>query len=549
MNKELLCGLFADDQEVPLEGIRIAACLTDSASEVTITQRYRNRETVPVEAVYVFPLPEEAAVCGFAALLDERTLTGHVEERDKAFETYDDAMAEGHGAFLLDQERPNVFTASVGNLRPGESVEIEIRYVALASTEGEAIRLLIPTTVSPRYVPRDQPPEVGQPDGERVNPPRWLTVPYGLTLEVEVEMPGGLRAVESPSHPVRTTMGEKGAKVELSQAEAALDRDFVLLVETAEPHRPGARMAQDDDGTPVCCLSFLPDPEAEDRRSEVLFLLDCSGSMQGDSIDQARRALALCIRALSAGDTFNIVRFGSRHEALWHTPKPFNQRTLEAATRYVERADADLNGTEMLAPLESLLQPAPDPERRRQVLLLTDGQVANESQIIRLARQHAETTRLFTFGIGAGVSEYLLRELARVSRGAAEFIYPGERIEPKVLRMFGRVRTPALADVQVDWGGLRVEQAPAEIPPIFAGDRLTIFGRMEAGTADHVTLTAGDRQWRVDLDLATAEQGGPLPLLWARQRIRDIENNGAARRGSAQRQRQRQRDEKRLVEL
>ena len=561
MRDETTCGLFVHEtqprprdskpREIPLEGVRIDARLTGLATSVTVAQRYRNREAVAVEAVYVFPLEEGAAVCGFAARIGDRILRGRVEEREKAFEIYDDAMADGHGAFLLDQERPNVFTASVGNLPPGETVEIEISYVALARPEGDAVRLMIPTTVSPRYAPPESLPEVGEPDAERVNPEHWLEVPYGLELRVEIDAESEIRSVESPSHPLRTAIDGRGATVELARSTATLDRDFVLLVAIAEPHRPFARVAREDDGTRVCQVCFHPDLEAAAAGpAEVLFLLDCSASMNGDSIDQARRALALSIRALEEGDAFNVVRFGSTSKSLWRTPRSFDEETLEEATRWVERARADLGGTEIRAPLKMLLTLRPDPERRREILLLTDGEVTNERDIVSLAEKHAAGCRIFTFGIGAGASEYLVRELARVTGGAAELVFPGERIEPKVLRTFGRLRAPALDDVRLDWGGLAVEQAPASLPPIFAGDSLTVFARVREGTGDRVTLSAGGESWRVDLDLEGAEEGGPVPTLWAREAIRDLERGVEPRRGSRQRRPEaEERRRRRLVEL
>ncbi|HBQ16837.1 MAG TPA: hypothetical protein DEF51_38785, partial [Myxococcales bacterium] len=539
MNAKLQAGLFAGARAVPLEGVKIEAVMRGPCVEVTVTQRYRNAEPDPIEAVYAFPLEEGAAVCGFAAKVGERLVRGRVEERDKAFEIYDDAMMEGHGAYLLDQERPDIFRASVGNLNPGQAVELQIRYVTLARREGEATRLQIPTTISPRYVPASSPKdvgeaEVGEPDAEVVNPERWPRVPYGLSLSVDVQT-AGLRRVESPSHPVRATLRDEGALVELGQDEAALDRDFVLLVETKAPHAPFAEVAREEDGRRVALVSFLPDLAPDPSRGhEVVFVLDCSGSMGGDSIAQARRALALCVRALSPKDTFQIVRFGSRHESLWRAPRAYDDAALEEAAAYVDRIDADLGGTEILSPLTAVLERAPDPERPRRVLLLTDGQVSNEDRVIALAKAHASTARVFTFGIGAGASEHLVRGVARASRGATEMIYPGERIEPKVLRMFARVQTPALDDVRVDWQGLSVEQAPGRTPPLFAGDALTLFARIEAGDASEVVLRAGEQRWTVPLDLERAATGGAIPVLWAREKIRDLEE-GEPRRGSAQR--------------
>jgi len=525
-------------------------------SEVTVTQRYTNLEVVDVEAVYVFPLEEGAAVCGFTARIGNRLIHGRVEEREKAFEVYDDAMASGHGAFLLDQERPNIFTVSVGNLRPQQSIEIAITYVTLLTFAGAAVRLLIPTTVSPRYVPAG-PPEVGQPDGEHVNPPAQETVPYGLTLTVEIR-DTNMTQIESPSHAIRTTPHAHGTTVTLASDQVdssspyvALDRDFVLLMRPEDVHQPVAHVAREADGTLCAMVTFHPQPLGiPSRGNEVLFLLDCSGSMQGDSIAQAQRALALCIRALAAHDSFNIVCFGSSFTSLWPAPRPYSQASLDEATQYIQQVQAALGGTEILAPLQHLLQMAPDPERPRQLLVLTDGEVANEADVIDLCGRYATTARVFAFGIGAGVSEHLIRGVARASHGAAEFIYPGERMEPKVLRMFGRVHTPAFKHVHIDWGGLEVEQAPAACPPVFGGDSLTVFGRLKGGTTDKVILHADAHTWEVPITLAQPETGGPIPILWARHRIRDLEGrHGAPRRGSTQAHRKADRSLAQLVEL
>ena len=518
---------------VPLEGVAVHARLVGAATEVSVTQRYTNLEARPIEAVYVFPLPTDAAVCGFAAEVDGRRIEGRVEERDKAFEIYDDAMADGHGAFLLDQERPNIFTASIGNLRPGATVAVQIRYVAQCALEGDALRFMLPTTVSPRYVPAPEGPEVGQPDHERIDPERHLHVPYGLTLQVDVESAAAPRRIESPSHPIRTTFDGAKTTVELGQELVALDRDFVLLVELAEARTPTAIVARDADGSRYVQVQFIPTFAATQSGNEVVFVVDCSGSMGGDSIAQAKRALELCIRALSESDTFEIVRFGSHHDALFSGARALDATTLAQAVAHIAATDANMGGTEILQPLQAILARPVDAQRPRQVLLLTDGQVSNEAQVIELAQAHADKARIFTFGIGAGVSEHLVKELARATRGQVEMIHPGERIEPKVLRHFGRLRTPVLSDVRVDWGGLEVEAAPRVAPPVFQGELLTVFAKVLGGASTTVTLKAGSHSWSVPLDLERASTGGPIPKLWARAAIHDLERD-EGRHGSSQ---------------
>jgi hypothetical protein len=177
-------GLLAQGKPVPLDGVRIDAEIRDLATRVTLAQRYRNSEPHLIEAIYVFPLDEAAAVCGFEVLVDGVHVVGEVKDRDEAFETYDDALARGHGAYLLDQERADVFTASVGNAPPGKDVLVKISYVAEMTLEGDDLRFVLPTTVSPRYAPEVDRRGVGRPPAEAVNPPLAWSVPYGLELSV-----------------------------------------------------------------------------------------------------------------------------------------------------------------------------------------------------------------------------------------------------------------------------------------------------------------------------------------------------------------------------
>ena len=552
MNDKSRSCLLSGQKSIPLQGVRIDARLRGLCSEVEVTQRYRNDESVPLECVYVFPLEDGSAVSGFLIRIGKRVIKGRVEERDRAFETYDDAMADGHGAFLLDQERPNIFTASVGNLEPGQTVEITIRYVALLRRAETSVRFMLPTTVSPRYVPGSLAPEVGEPDGERINPERRDSVPYGLTLTVDIDMDSNIRVLESPSHTVRSELDGQRARVTLSSRDSALDRDFVLLVETAATDGPSVRVARESDGTRVAMVTFMPEIEElpEHGGMEIDFVIDCSGSMNGDSIDEARRALALCVRAMSEDDTFNIIRFGSSFVSLWPEPRPYTQDNLDIASRYIKDTHANMGGTEILTPLTQIYGHSVDPARPRQILLLTDGQVSNEDQVIALCRQHAASTRVFAFGIGAGASEHLVRGVARVSRGAAEFIYPGERIESKVLRMFSRVSTPALTDVRMDWGGMTVTQTPNPVPAIFGGDSLTVFARIESGSAHQVSLLSREHRWDVAIDLERAESDPLIPTLWARHAIQQLEDAQPPRRGSNQGRGQRE-DRKRasIIEL
>jgi Ca-activated chloride channel family protein len=522
-----LVTLDASHAVIPLAGVSIDADITSLCVQVVISQRYVNRETKPVEAVYVFPLEEGAAVCGFEAIVDNTLVVGEVKPRETAFEIYDDAMAEGHGAFLLDEERPDVFQASVGNLPPGKEVLLKLTYVTELTADANGVRFSIPTTVAPRYAPAEDRRGVGRSDAAALNPPVHCHVPYGLDLSVRVAMPDTIAHVASPSHPISVSVNGTSATVTLSQRDAALDRDFVLEIETKSLATPHAWLEKQDDGSTAIAVAFAPTFDAGHSPAEVVFVVDRSGSMQGSSIGEVRNALQLCLRSMSPGCQFNIVSFGSTYQALFPESRAYDDGSLAEASAHVATLEADLGGTEILAPLTFVLERSAREGLTRQVVVLTDGAVTNTDAVIALGTRFAASARVFTFGIGAGASSHLVRGLARAGRGAAEFIAPGERIEPKVVRQFGRLLSPALTDVAVDWGGLAVTQAPAQVPPVFAGGRVLVYGFASQVRAATARLTAtgpnGPVSFAVAIDAASTRAGRTVATLAARERIRELE--------------------------
>jgi Ca-activated chloride channel family protein len=514
-----------------------------------------NREATPIEAIYVFPLDEGAAVCGFEAIVDGTLVIGEVKEREEAFRLYDEAMERGDGAFLLDEERPDVFQASVGNLPPGKEVLLKLVYVSELTVEGSALRFSIPTTVSPRYAPPEDRVGVGRPDAQTLNPPAAWSVPYGLTLSVRLAMPGPITRVESTSHPIAVTMNGPEATVTLSHRDQALDRDFVLAVDAAGLDAPKAIIEREDDGRQALSVLFVPQLGESRSPAEVIFLIDRSGSMQGTSIQEVRNALQLCLRSMIPGCCFNIVGFGSTFQTLFSDSQPYDEQSLAGASAHVTEMQADLGGTEILEALRFVLTRPRHATLPRQVVVVTDGQVTNTDAVLSLGRGHASEARIFTFGIGAGSSHHLVNGLARVGGGSAEFIYPGERIEPKIVRQFGRLLSPALTDLRMDWGGLKVTQAPTVVPPIFAGGRLVLYGFLKDAQPTTVRLTArgpsGPLAFDLAVDPACSTAGRTVATLAARTRIRELEEgpDWVSARGSRQRERKESVASREIIEL
>ena len=420
----------------------------------------------------------------------------------------------------------------------------------LAVDEGR-LRFAIPTTVSPRYAPAKDRVGTGRSDEEALNPPVAWSVPYGLNLSVRVAMPGAISAIESPSHPISVKLTDREATVTLGQQDAALDRDFVLSIDAAGLEVPHALVERDeeglgarDSGLETIGVAFAPRFATTSAPAELIFLVDRSGSMAGTSIQEVRNALQLCLRSMTPGCRFNIVGFGSTYQSLFPGgSRAYDQSTLDTATAHVSEMAADLGGTELLPALQAVLEQPASAELPRQVVILTDGEVTNTDAIMALAKAHAGHARIFAFGIGAGASHHLVRGLARAGGGTAEFIYPGERIEPKVLRQVARLLSPALTDVRVEWATATVTQAPERVPPVFAGGRLTVYGFVKHGRPSNVRLTAkgpsGPLSFDVPVPETTVGSTRTVSTLAARARIRELEEGSEwlTARGSQQKDR------------
>lgn len=556
-------GLFSvKTGPVPLQGVKVDGDILGHGAKVKISQRFKNMERKAIEAVYKFPLPEDAAIYGLRAVIDGKRIQGQVEESEKAFERYDKALMKGDRASILDQERPNIFTLSVGNLNPGAEVTIEIEYAVLLGMEGQEVRFFLPTTISPRYIPDGMDARDGISESSRLHPAYAEDVPYGLSLSLNIHNGGLLKSIDSPSHSIKVdNLKGEPVNITFSAQSAAMDRDFILNMEYEEHFTSRAYWYQSGQEGFIQLDLMLEATQTESAGlnrgagKEIIFLLDCSGSMQGDSIREAKKALEICLKGLDSASAFTIYRFGSNYEYLFEKPEKYSGASLEKGLDYLKRIDADLGGTEIFEPLKDIFAIHHDKRGvERDIVLLTDGEVGNEEQIFKLVRKYQESTRLFSIGIGAGCNEYFIKGLARAGRGASEFVYPGERIEPKALRLFSKIKNKSLENPVISWGK-DVEQAPVD-PVIFFGSPVTLFARYKGTNLPTEKITVKghvdgqDRKWEIDIT-ESHNENIPLPILWARERIRDLEETRSDldERGSRQKGRKTDRWKEAILEI
>jgi len=488
-----------DGDELVLKGMKAHGRVVGRMLDMTLEQTYFNPEKKSVEVVYTFPLPHGAVLLGIEVTLNGEALHGKVSAKVAAREKYEDALTEGHTALLLTVQPNGTHTLELGNLLAKETAVVTLSYVQVLQPEQGSLRLTLPTTLAPRY---GDPIKQG---GYAVHavPETSTTVEYPFDLVMRIEGELAMARIGSPSHPIQLQLlpaigaGQTIAHEVRLGRSGWLDRDFILkfenLVHPSQGLASWDHLENDMDvnvgthvGTGVIMASFTPTwpmlPDASPIALKVL--VDCSGSMNGDSIQAARRALHKVINGLAETDRFSLSRFGShvehRNKALWKVLL----RTQAAAHLWVDQLEADLGGTEMASALASTL--ALSAKTPADLLLVTDGEVEAVDDVIDAAT--ACRQRVFVVGIGSSPAEILLRRLAEETGGSCEFVAPGEEVEPAILRLYHRMRAPVVSQVSVVWPeGLEV-MAKTDIPKaIFHGDSFNLYTRAQTSSADKLT--------------------------------------------------------------
>ncbi|XP_077964156.1 von Willebrand factor A domain-containing protein 5A isoform X1 [Gasterosteus aculeatus] len=546
------CGLITSQKEpVPLKSVEVELEVKDHVATVVSTLNYHNQEDKPLEAVFVFPLPGDAAVCHFSATVGQTEIVAEVKEKQRAREEYDDALSSGQQAFLLEEseQSPDVFSLSVGSLPPGESASIRLEYVTeLAVQADEGLRFLLPAVLNPRYQPQGS---VGS-EGSNVqvtSVPASL-VPYTLSFSARVSSPRPVSKVESssPLDPVQYLNTEQTQATVKLAAGHKFDRDVQLLIYYKDAHQPSAVVEAGQAssqpgslmGDSVVMLSLYPEfPQAVmssvASSGEFVFLLDRSGSMHGQRIKNARDTLLLLLKSLPLGCYFNIYSFGSSFEHIFPKSEEYNQKTMEEALKKVEEMEANLGGTEILEPLKHIYRQPSIPSQPRQLFVFTDGEVGNTKEVINLVKQNSASHRCFSFGIGEGASSALINGLAKEGGGHAQFITGADRMQPKVMQSLRFALQPSVVDVSVKWdlpSGVSVTALSPPIAAVFQGQRSLVYAQFTGQSSEAsegcvtvaYSLAGHPSQTQLHFSLKPAKDSGlTVHRLAARTVIRSLE--------------------------
>lgn len=518
--------------------IRVAGVV----ARTRVTQHFLNPGEDWVEGVYVFPLPDDSAVDTLRMRVGERVIEGRIQERRQARRSYERARRDGRRASLVEQERPNVFTASVANIAPGQRVTVEIEYQQTVPFRDGRYSLRFPTVVAPRYIPGDAAgpgtatgwaaPTDQVPDAHRITPPvrgpgEGAGNPFTLQAMIDAGMP--LAEARSLNHPMDVRFLDDGrVRLAMPEGGAPADRDVVLEWWPEVADLPRVALFRERREGSDYLLAVVQPPEierAEVPPRDVVFVLDVSGSMAGDSIDQAKKALRLAIDSLRPRDRFNVIAFNHQAWRLWDAPRPATPVAGGEAKGFLGGLRAD-GGTEILSAVRLALANPPEPERLRQIVFLTDGSVGNEGAIFREIRSDIGEARLFTVGIGSAPNTHFMRKAAQAGRGSYTFIGAAEDVVEGMVHLFHKLESPALTDLRLDLPeGMQAAVLPSPLPDLYAGEPVVFALKApEAKGVLRLSGRRGEEDWREALDVSAARPADGVAKDWGRRKIAAIED-------------------------
>lgn len=529
---------------MPLKRTAVRAAVSGFVAEVEVTQVFTNPAEKPIEAVYVFPLPENAAVDRMTLRVAGRVIRGRIKKRKEAKAVYERAKAAGKTAALLDQERPNIFTQSVANIPPGKEIKVTLRYVQDLPYDASVYKFVFPMVVGPRFSPGKKTPAGWAPDAGRVPDAGRISPPmlppgkrsgHDISISVSIDAGVPITEVRSKSHDIGVKRkGKSRAEVSLDPADRIPNKDFILTYRPSGKAVEAAVLAHKDGAEGYLTLMLQPKadfPLSKITPKELVFAIDVSGSMSGFPMETAKKLVNRCLGGMNPGDTFQILAFASGNRLLFDKP-------LSSTPENIRRARGELGrlrgggGTNMLEAIGKALEFPKDPERLRIVLFMTDGYIGNEREVLSFIRTHLNNSRVFPLGVGSSPNRYLLEEMAVMGRGSVQYVRQFERtskLEKIIERFYDRIAKPYLTDLSVDWAGLDVLDAtPGLMPDLFAGQPVFVHGRYrEPGEATvHLIGKLAGKPWKMPVRVKLPKKlkahrvMGPL---WARARIKDLE--------------------------
>ncbi|XP_029792881.1 protein mono-ADP-ribosyltransferase PARP4 isoform X2 [Suricata suricatta] len=518
---------------VPLEDVHIKGKIIDFVAQVIVFQTYTNQSHVPIEAKYIFPLDDKAAVCGFEAFINGKHIVGEVKEKEAACREYREAISQGHGAYLMDQDAPDVFTVSVGNLPPNAKVLIKITYITELSIHGTRAVFFMPATVAPWQQDRAL-NENSQDTVEKICV-REIGTKQSFSLSMSIEMPYVIKFISSDTHELKQKSTDCKAVISTMDSSSLDSSGFSLHIGLSDAYLPRMWVEKHPEKeSEACMLVFQPDlnitlPHLAEN-NEVIICLDCSTSMEGATFLQAKQVALYALSLVGKKQKINIVKFGTGYKELFSYPKYITNNNVP--TDFIMSATPTMGNTDFWKTLRylSLLYPS---QGLRNILLISDGHLQNESLTLHLVKRNVQHTRLFSCGVGSTANHHILRTLSQYGAGVFEYFNSKSKRSWKkqIEDQMTRLHSPSCHSVSIKWQQLSADapeplQAPAQVQTLFRNDRLLVYGFVPHCT--QATLCALIQEKEFSTMVSTTElqktTGTMIHKLTARALIRDYED-------------------------
>ncbi len=523
-------------------------------NHVKIKQSFHNKSREWRQATYVFPLPDKAAVNSMKITIGERLIVGKVHEKLVAKKIYMAAKKAGKKAALTEQQRPNLFSQRVANIAPNETVTVMLEYIEPVSYRDGLFSLRFPMTLTPRYVPAAMLLELTDADLDiAVSGAGWgfspaniladttdLLPPFRkvaitandkrnpISINVNLDMGMTLKSVDSLFHPIVLSRKEDKYQLKLAGNTASMDRDFVLQWQPDVGTEPKAALFNETvNGENYVLLMVLPPaPTALSKilPKEIIYVVDTSGSMGGESIKQARQSLAFALEQLSPADRFNVIAFNSSAKQFYPSAVAATPNNIRSAKAQVNKLQAN-GGTDMMSALELALTGDDDINSLRQIVFITDGSVDNEDQLYKYIAAKLGASRLFTVGIGAAPNSWFMRKAAEFGRGTYTHIGSSSGVYSKMAALFSKLNSPVANNINIAWPvGFKTEVYPQRIPDLYRGEPLMAVARVTGDGAASATIKVSGHSptndWLRALTYTRASKNSKgVATLWAREKI------------------------------
>ena len=515
----------------PLKHTSVKADISGFLSQVRVTQEFENKFDQPIEAVYVFPLPQNSAVDDMTMKIGSRSIRGKIMKSEEARKVYETAKNAGQTASLLDQERPNIFTQAVANILPNEKIVIEISYVETLKYEEGSYEFVFPMVVGPRY----KPASINSEQRKAISPPVALDTRAGHDISLEIALNAGVpvNQIRSTSHEIETNnLNSTNAVIKLKDAQTIPNKDFILRYDVAGKKINDAILTHANGKGGYFTLILQPPDKVEAKDvapKEIVFVLDTSGSMSGFPIEKAKESMKMALDNLYPNDTFNLITFAGDTSVLFEKPVPPTKANLEKAQEFLASRQGG-GGTEMMKAIKAALEPSDSQEHLRIVCFMTDGYIGNEGEILSEIQKH-QNARIFSFGIGSSVNRFLLDKMSQEGRGEVEYVSLKDDGSKAAKKFYERIRNPLLTDVSIDWNGLSATDVyPKRQSDLFSAKPLVIHGRYTKAGSGTIKLKGkfAGRETIREIPVVfsgTAKENDVLSTLWARTRIDDLMSN------------------------